>query len=123
MRAMSPATPEELEQALREHSYLADRGLAVSIFLAMRMGRPLLLEGEPGVGKTEVARTLARIAGAELIRLQCHEGIDAAQEKTERYRSLLSELASTGASSSSETASDLPEGLKQAIDAWTGTRP
>jgi len=51
------------------------------------------------------------------------EGIDAAQEKTERYRSLLSELASTGASSSSETASDLPEGLKQAIDAWTGTRP
>src|SRR5690606_9563816 len=77
--AMSPASPEELQEVLRQHSYLADRGLAVSIFLAMRMGRPLLLEGEPGVGKTEVARTLAEVTGAELIRLQCYEGIDAAQ--------------------------------------------
>ena len=76
---MSPESPEELERVLREHGYLADRGLSVSIFLAMRMGRPLLLEGEPGVGKTEVARTLASITGAELIRLQCYEGIDAAQ--------------------------------------------
>jgi MoxR-like ATPase len=68
-----------LERALRAESYLADRGLAVALSLALRMRRPLLLEGEPGVGKTEVARTLARVLGAELIRLQCYEGIDAAQ--------------------------------------------
>jgi MoxR-like ATPase len=76
---MSFESVEELEEALREERYLADHGLAVAIFLALRMRRPLLLEGEPGVGKTEVARTLARILGAELIRLQCYEGIDASQ--------------------------------------------
>jgi MoxR-like ATPase len=68
-----------LEAALAEESYLADRGLAVSVYLALTLRRPLLLEGEPGVGKTEVARTLARVLGAELIRLQCYEGIDAGQ--------------------------------------------
>jgi len=70
---------DALERALAEESYLADRGLAVSVFLALKLRRPLLLEGEPGVGKTEVARTLARVLGAELIRLQCYEGIDAGQ--------------------------------------------
>ena len=70
---------EEIEAALARESYLADRGLATAIFLALRMGRPLLLEGEAGVGKTEVGKTLARILEAELIRLQCHEGIDASQ--------------------------------------------
>jgi len=70
---------EVVEQALREADYLPDRGLATSIFLALAMGRPLLLEGEAGVGKTEVGKTLARVLGAELIRLQCYEGIDAAQ--------------------------------------------
>jgi MoxR-like ATPase len=70
---------EEVEQALAGQSYLPDRGLATAIFLALAMGRPLLLEGEAGVGKTEVGRTLARILGAELIRLQCYEGIDSAQ--------------------------------------------
>jgi MoxR-like ATPase len=70
---------EGVEQALREERYLPDRGLATAVFLALEMGRPLLLEGEAGVGKTEVAKTLARILGAELIRLQCYEGIDAAQ--------------------------------------------
>jgi MoxR-like ATPase len=68
-----------LEAALANESYLADRGLAVSVYLALTLRRPLLLEGEPGVGKTEVARTLARVLGAELIRLQCYEGIDAGQ--------------------------------------------
>ena len=68
-----------LEAALADESYLADRGLAVSVYLALTLRRPLLLEGEPGVGKTEVARTLARVLGAELIRLQCYEGIDAGQ--------------------------------------------
>jgi len=77
--AMSSASVEDLERSLVEESYLAGRGLAVALFLALAMERPLLLEGEPGVGKTEVARTLARIRRAELIRLQCYEGIDAAQ--------------------------------------------
>jgi MoxR-like ATPase len=70
---------EEVERALAAESYLPDRGLATSIYLALAMRRPLLLEGEAGVGKTEVAKTLARILEAELIRLQCYEGIDAAQ--------------------------------------------
>jgi MoxR-like ATPase len=70
---------EEVEQALRGESYLPDRGLATSVYLAVRMRRPLLLEGEAGVGKTELARTLARILDADLVRLQCYEGIDASQ--------------------------------------------
>jgi MoxR-like ATPase len=68
-----------VEQALRAESYLPDHGLATAIYLALAMRRPLLLEGEPGVGKTEVAKTLARILEADLIRLQCYEGIDASQ--------------------------------------------
>jgi MoxR-like ATPase len=70
---------EEVERALESRSYLPDRGLATAIYLALAMGRPLLLEGEAGVGKTEVGKTLARILDAELIRLQCYEGIDSAQ--------------------------------------------
>jgi MoxR-like ATPase len=66
-------------QQLEAHGYLADRGLATSIFLAAALQRPLLLEGEAGVGKTEVARVLSAITGGELIRLQCYEGIDSAQ--------------------------------------------
>ena len=70
---------EDVERALATESYLPDRGLATAIFLAHTMGRPLLLEGEAGVGKTEVGKTLGRILDAELIRLQCYEGIDSAQ--------------------------------------------
>jgi MoxR-like ATPase len=73
------ASVDEVEQALTRESYLPDRGLATSVFLALAMRRPLLLEGEAGVGKTEVGKTLARVLDAELIRLQCYEGIDAAQ--------------------------------------------
>jgi MoxR-like ATPase len=69
----------DVEQALRAGGYLPDHGLATAIYLALAMRRPLLLEGEPGVGKTEVAKTLARILDAELVRLQCYEGIDASQ--------------------------------------------
>ena len=69
----------EVEEALRQESYLPDRGLATAVYLALAMRRPLLLEGEAGVGKTEVGKTLARILGAELVRLQCYEGIDASQ--------------------------------------------
>ncbi len=70
---------DQLAEALAAESYLADRGLAVSAYLALTLRRPLLLEGEPGVGKTEIARTLARVLPAQLIRLQCYEGIDAGQ--------------------------------------------
>ena len=69
----------EVESALRANSYLPDHGLATSIYLALAMRRPLLLEGEPGVGKTEVSKTLAKILEADLVRLQCYEGIDASQ--------------------------------------------
>lgn len=61
---------------LRERSYIGDRGLATSIFLALKLEKPLFIEGEAGVGKTEVAKTLADVLGARLIRLQCYEGID-----------------------------------------------
>jgi MoxR-like ATPase len=70
---------ESVEQALAGESYLADHGLATAVYLSLAMRRPLLLEGEAGVGKTEVAKTLARLLDAELIRLQCYEGIDASQ--------------------------------------------
>jgi MoxR-like ATPase len=73
------ASVPEVEAALQAESYLPDRGLATAVYLALAMRRPLLLEGEPGVGKTEVAKTLARVLGAELVRLQCYEGIDASQ--------------------------------------------
>jgi len=72
-------SPAEVADALAAHDYLADDGLDTAIFLALELQRPLLLEGEAGVGKTEVAKVLARWTGGELIRLQCYEGIDVAQ--------------------------------------------
>ena len=70
---------DDVREALAAYDYLADEGLATTIFLALRLERPLLLEGEAGVGKTEVAKVLARWTGGELVRLQCYEGIDVAQ--------------------------------------------
>ena len=70
---------EEVSQGLRDHAYLPDDALATAVYLALRLRRPLLLEGEPGVGKTEVAKVIADWGGGRLIRLQCYEGIDAAQ--------------------------------------------
>ena len=69
-------TPADVTQTLAGEGYLADRGLATAVYLAAELEQPLLLEGEAGVGKTEVARALAGATGARLIRLQCHEGID-----------------------------------------------
>ena len=69
----------EVRDALAAHDYFADDGLATAIFLALSLQRPLLLEGEAGVGKTEVAKVLARWTGGELLRLQCYEGIDSGQ--------------------------------------------
>lgn len=70
---------DELQASLRDQAYLADRGLATAIFLSLSLGKPLLLEGEAGVGKTEVAKVLSSLLDRELIRLQCYEGIDASQ--------------------------------------------
>ena len=69
-------TVPELTESLGEHKYIADRGLSTALLLALKLGKPLLLEGEVGVGKTELARTVSTMLGRELIRLQCYEGID-----------------------------------------------
>ena len=74
-----PATPAELADRLDAVDYLADDGVATAAFLALRMGRPLFVEGEAGVGKTALAHALAEVLAAPLIRLQCYEGLDAAQ--------------------------------------------
>ncbi len=67
---------DQLQAALRQRLYIADRGLATSIYLALKLQRPLFLEGEAGVGKTEVAKVVADVLGTDLIRLQCYEGLD-----------------------------------------------
>jgi MoxR-like ATPase len=79
-----PSTPdtvaldsaEAIQSAFRQHGYIADKSIATVVFLALELGRPLLLEGEAGVGKTELAKVLAASLGARLIRLQCYEGLD-----------------------------------------------
>jgi MoxR-like ATPase len=76
---MTLSSIEATRAALAERDYVADVGLATSLFLALRMGKALLLEGEPGVGKTEVAKVLSQVFSAPLIRLQCYEGIDISQ--------------------------------------------
>jgi MoxR-like ATPase len=73
----APTDITALQSAFALQGYLADRDLSTAVYLSLALGRPLLLEGEAGVGKTEVARTLAAVLGAELIRLQCYEGLDA----------------------------------------------
>jgi MoxR-like ATPase len=77
--ARRPESVPELTEALRKVGYLADRGLATTLHVALQLGRPVLLEGEVGVGKTEVARALSEVLDRRLIRLQCYEGIDAQQ--------------------------------------------
>ena len=76
--ARLPATIDETLALLATEDYVAERSLATAVFLALRMGRPLFLEGEAGVGKTEIAKVLAKILGRELVRLQCYEGLDIA---------------------------------------------
>src|ERR1043166_8101457 len=71
-------SPEALEKALRAAYYLADEGLSTAAYLALALGKPLLLEGAPGVGKTEAAKAISGVLARRLIRLQCYEGIDAA---------------------------------------------
>jgi MoxR-like ATPase len=79
MNILKASNVEEVISCLKEQDYLANEGLATAIFLALRLKRPLLLEGEAGVGKTEVAKALSASINSEMIRLQCYEGIDASQ--------------------------------------------
>src|SRR3954464_285297 len=77
----SPKLPTSVDEALStlaEGKYVADRSLATAVFLSLRLNRPLFLEGEAGVGKTEIAKVLAETLGRRLIRLQCYEGLDSA---------------------------------------------
>jgi MoxR-like ATPase len=101
-------TVEQVAAALAEHDYLADDGLATAVFLALRLHRPLLLEGEAGVGKTEVAKVLSRWTGGDLLRLQCYEGIDVAQAVYEwdYSRQLLHLRAAELSSGSAEMVED-----------------
>ncbi len=97
---------------LAAHDYLADEGLATSVFLALRLARPLFLEGDAGVGKTEVAKALAAWTGGRLVRLQCYEGIDAAQALFEwdHARQLLHLRAAEAAGRASAAGTEALEG-------------
>jgi len=120
-------SPDDLTGRLQEAGYLVPRSLATATFLALRMGKPLLLEGDPGVGKTELALALSRAFGAELVRLQCYEGLDMAQAAYEwNYpRQLLQiRLAEARGDSGSSDVGDLfreefllPRPLLHALDA------
>ena len=102
-----PGSIEAVQESLADSAYLADRGLATSIFLALSLRQPLLLEGEAGVGKTEVAKALADSFDLELIRLQCYEGIDASQALYEwDYARQLLYIRALGAEGQSEEATD-----------------
>ena len=76
MKPKSPETIDAVQESLGNHDYIADRSLSTAIFLMMNMEKPIFLEGEPGVGKTEVGKVMAEMMGTELIRLQCYEGLD-----------------------------------------------
>lgn len=100
-----------IQQVLQQHRYVADRELATTIFLAMKLNKPILLEGEAGVGKTEIAKVLADLLGTRLIRLQCYEGIDASTALYEwNYARQMLELRlveATGGASREEVLADL----------------
>ncbi|HEX5688647.1 MAG TPA: MoxR family ATPase, partial [Roseiflexaceae bacterium] len=117
-------------QALAREEYVADVGLSTSLFLAVKMGKALLLEGEPGVGKTEVAKALSQALGTRLIRLQCYEGIDISQAVYEwNYPRQLLELQARHADANADTADLYSERfllrrpLLQAIDNSHDTAP
>lgn len=91
-----PTSPSEVEASLREAAYLADESTALIAFLAQRLGKPVLVEGPAGVGKTELAKALSRATGRELVRLQCYEGLDEAKALYEwNYRKQLLQIQAT----------------------------
>src|SRR5205085_4767099 len=103
-----PSSVGDVSAALADHGYLADEGLATAVYLALRLHRPLLLEGEAGVGKTELAKVLAEWTGGELVRLQCYEGIDVSQAVYEwdYARQLLHVRAAEAAGTATEAIED-----------------
>jgi MoxR-like ATPase len=103
-----PASVAELTQLLRGGGYLADRGLATTVLVSLSLGRPVLLEGEVGVGKTELAKVLAQVFGRTLIRLQCYEGISTSQALYEwdYARQMLQIRALSAAEAADETSVD-----------------
>ena len=104
MTVSAPATIEDVERRLRERQYIGDRALATSIFLSLQLNKPLFIEGEAGVGKTEAAKVMADVLGARLIRLQCYEGIDLAHAVYEwNYPRQLLHIRLLGESPASET--------------------
>ena len=113
MPPSAPASIDELQQLLADHRYVADEGLATSIHLALKLQRPLLLEGEAGVGKTEVAKVLAAALDAELIRLQCYEGLDVHHAVYEwNYARQLIEIRLAEAERAAAGAEGRPEGIR-----------
>ena len=134
---VAPSSPADVAAALSANGYIADDGLATSVFLAITLRRPLLLEGEAGVGKTEVAKVLSRWTGGELIRLQCYEGIDASQAVYDwDYSRQLLHLRAAEATGESRTLSTddlesqlyqekflLRRALLRAIDSKAGVPP
>ena len=76
MKATKLNTIDDIKSNLDDHHYIANRALATSIYLSLKMDKPIFLEGEPGVGKTEVGKVLAQMLNTDLIRLQCYEGLD-----------------------------------------------
>lgn len=134
---IEPTSTNDVATALAANGYLADDGLATAVFLSLSLGRPLFLEGEAGVGKTELAKTIARWQNAELIRLQCYEGIDAAQAvyDWDYSRQLLHLRAAEASGEARTTGTENLEGqlyderfllkraILRAIDQPTGVRP
>ena len=129
-----PNSIDETLAMLAKGEYVAERSLATAVFLALRMGRPLFLEGEAGVGKTEIAKVLAQILGRQLIRLQCYEGLDIASAVYEwNYQRQMIEIRlaeSEGANSREKLEKDIfserfliRRPLLQALDSGDGEAP
>jgi MoxR-like ATPase len=106
-----PVSPAEVAAALREAAYLADDSTALIAFLAQRLGKPVLVEGPAGVGKTELAKALSRATGRELVRLQCYEGLDEAKALYEwNYRKQLLQIQATASTGGGPEALAEPAG-------------
>jgi MoxR-like ATPase len=129
-----PNSIDETLAMLAKGDYVAERSLATAVFLALRMGRPLFLEGEAGVGKTEIAKVLAQVLGRQLIRLQCYEGLDIASAVYEwNYQRQMIEIRlaeAEGAGSREQLEKDIfserfliRRPLLQALDSKTGEAP
>lgn len=109
-----PETPAEVEAALAGATYLADESTALIAFLAQRLGKPILVEGPAGVGKTELAKALSRATGRELVRLQCYEGLDEAKALYEwNYRKQLLRIQASAATADDQQRDGRPVGMDE----------